>query len=138
MTMSVLRNVIQVLVDRWLASPSHLDLVEAVRASGALPVYVDMGGALLLRPDGEILCLPDGASIEALAVEPDPGWRLTAVAVGAEIYPELKPLLPARPLLTEDCKWCHGRGRIRISESDHRRGPICGKCYGLGWLGGTV
>jgi hypothetical protein len=138
MTTVDLRTVIEALVDRWIAAPAHLDLVEAVRMSGALPVYVDMSGALFLRPDCEILCLPDGDSIEAIAVERDPGWRLTAVVVAAEKYPELKPLLPARPPGTGECKWCGGRGRIRIGESDCRRGPICGRCFGLGWLGGAV
>ena len=86
-----LRGVIPILVEQWLASPTHVELVEAVRVSGALPIYVDMGGALLIRPDGEILCLPD-ESIEALAIESDPVWRLIAVVVGAEKYPELQPL----------------------------------------------
>ena len=40
-----------------------------------------MGGALLLRPDGEVLCLPSG-ELEKLAPESDAGWRLTALVVG--------------------------------------------------------
>jgi hypothetical protein len=47
---------------------------------------------LLLRPDGEILCFP-WDSLGALAPESDPGWWITAVVVGAEKYPELRPLL---------------------------------------------
>jgi hypothetical protein len=136
MTTPDLRSVIEVLVTRWLASPTHLDLVAAVRESGALPVYVDVGGALLLRPDCEILLLPSD-SIETPVIEFDPRWRLTAIVVGAEKYPELKPLLPARPTGIGDCEWCDGRGRIRLGDSKHRRGPICGRCYGLGWLGGV-
>jgi hypothetical protein len=129
-----LRSVIDHLVKQWLAAPTHLELVEAVRMSGALPVYVGMGGALLLRADGEILCFPWDSRGEP-APETDAGWRITAVVVGAEKHPELRPLLPVRPIGTEDCKWCAGRGRIGIGESDHDRGPICGSCYGLGWLG---
>ena len=53
-----LRSVIDRLIYQWLASPSHLELVEAVRISGALPVYMGIGGALLLRSDGEILSIP--------------------------------------------------------------------------------
>jgi hypothetical protein len=133
MTTPKLRNVIQVLVEEWLAAPTHLDLVEAVRVSGALPVYVSWGDTLLPRPDGEILCLPDGDNIEAIAVVSDRSWRLTADVVAVEKHPELAPLLPTRPHGTGKCEWCDGRGRVLIGTSDFR--PICGKCYGLGWLG---
>jgi hypothetical protein len=132
----VLPGVIQSLVDRWLDSPpKDPGLVEAVRSNGALPVYADIGGTLLLRPDGEILALDHG-SRTAPQIEADPGWRITAVVVGAEKYPELRRLLPVRPPGTENCQWCEGRGRVRIGEID--RGPLCGNCYGLGWLGGTL
>jgi hypothetical protein len=135
MTTPDLRSLIQALVDRWLASPSpnDLDLVEAVRASGALPIYADMGGTLFLRPDCEILSL-DHDSKDEPQVETDPSWRLTAVVVGTEKYPELRPFLPARPSGTEDCEACDGRGRVRVGEIDF----LCGRCYGLGWLGGAV
>jgi hypothetical protein len=126
-------SVIDHLIQQWLTSPSHLELVEVVRISGALPVYMGIGGALLLRPDGEILCFP-WDSLGELAPESDPGWRITAVVVGAEKYPELRPLLPVRPCGTADCEWCTGNGRIRIGTSDGHRGPICGRCHGLGWL----
>jgi hypothetical protein len=92
-----------------------------------------MGGALLLRPDGEVLCLPWG-ELEKLAPESDAGWRLTALVLGADKYPELRPLLPVRPSGTADCEACKGGGRIRIEGSGNRRGPICGRCLGLGWL----
>jgi hypothetical protein len=55
-----------------------------------------MGGALLLRPDGEFLCFPwDGMG--KLAPESDAGWRLAAVVAGAEKYPELRPLDRSAP-----------------------------------------
>jgi hypothetical protein len=92
-----------------------------------------MGGALLLRPDGEILCF-HWDSLGELAPETDPGWRVTAVVVGAETYPELRPLLPVRPFGSADCEWCTGSGRIQIRESGRDRGPICGGCHGAGWL----
>jgi hypothetical protein len=129
-----LRSVIEHLITQWLASPTHLELVEAVRISGALPVYVDVGGALLLRADSEILCFP-WDSLGEPAPESDPGWRLTAVVVGAEKHPELRPLLPVRPIGTEDCRWCACHGRICIGDLDRSSDLICGSCYGLGWLG---
>ena len=131
-----LRRAIQSLVDRWLGSPPNdPEFVEVVRASGALPVYADMGGTLFLRPDGEILVL-EHDSRDAPQIEADPGWRMTAVVVGAEKYPELGRLLPARPLGTGDCEGCRGRGRVRFGDIDHDF--LCGTCHGLGWLGGTI
>jgi hypothetical protein len=126
------RALIRSLVERWLASPVRSDLINAVRVSGALPVYSDMGGTLLLRPDGEILSLGSDSEDGEPQVETDFGWRITAVVVGAEQYPELRPLLPIRPSGTEDCKACAGVGRVRIGGTD--RHILCGRRHGLGWL----
>ena len=127
-----LRSVIEHLTTQWLSSPTDVELVEVVRTSGALPVYAGMGATLLLRPDGEILCFPCD-SPGAPVPESDPVWRLIAVVVVAETYPELRPLLPVRPFETPDCQPCAGTGRFRIGESDRRSGVICGECNGLGW-----
>jgi hypothetical protein len=123
---------IRSLVARWLASPDHADLTEAVRVSGALPVYSDMGGTLFIRPDGEVLFLEIDSEDDEPRPLADEAWRMTAVVVGAERYPELRPLVPSRPADTPDCDACAGRGRIRVAESDQRF--LCGRCYGLGWL----
>jgi hypothetical protein len=131
-----LQRVIQSLVDRWIASPPNDPvLVKAVRASGAMPVYADMGGTLFLRPDGEILFLDDVSS-DAPQIETNPGWRITAVVVGAEKHPELGRLLPARPPGIGNCEDCEGHARVRIGDIDYYF--LCGTCHGLGWLGGTV
>jgi hypothetical protein len=131
-----LRKVIQALVDRWLASPSNdPELARAVHNSGALPVYTDIGGTLFVRPDGEILIL-EHDSTGAPRSETDPGWRITAVVVAAEKYPELGGLLPTRPPGATYCQECEGRGRLRVPNFD--RDFLCGKCYGFGWLGATV
>lgn len=127
-----LQTLIRSLVERWLASPDRPGLTGAVRASGALPVYSDMGGTLLLRPDGEILFLDDASEDDKPRLETDEGWRITAVVVGAEKYPELRPLLPIRPAVAEACDACAGQGRIRVAEVSH--GFLCGTCRGLGWL----
>lgn len=131
-----LQKVIQSLVDRWLASPSNdPELARAVRISGALPVYADLGGTLFVRPDGEILVL-EHDSPDAPQVEADPGWRITTVVVAAERFPELVGLLPTRPDGAPDCQECLGRGSFRVPYID--RDWLCGKCYGLGWLGATI
>ena len=131
-----MQDVIRQLVDCWLASaPSDPVLVEAVRSTGAIPVYADIGGTLLLRTDGEILALDDGPSAVP-RIETDLGWRITAMVVGAEKYSELGRLLPVRPSGIGNCEYCEGRGRVRLGDND--RGPLCGNCHGLGWIGGTV
>jgi hypothetical protein len=132
MTTPEQRTLIESLVKRWLVSPVRSDLINAVRVSNALPVYSDLGGTLLLRPDGEILFLDSGSGDDEPQIETDFGWRITAVVVGAEEYPELRPLLPIRPSGTEDCEACAGLGRVRIGETDVR--ILCGRCHGLGWL----
>ena len=125
---------IESLVERWLASHPDSNLVKPVRASRALPVYSDMGGDLLLRPDGEIL-VHDGWEDDEPQIETDSVWRLTAIVVGVEKYPELRPLLPIRDPGTKDCYACGGRGEIHIAgiNCSFR----CGNCCGLGW-GGAV
>jgi hypothetical protein len=125
---------IQSLVQKWLASPTHRELMEVVQTSGALPVYEGMGGTLLLRPDGEILVLTDD-SIEP-EVESDPVWRLIAVVVGAEKYPDLRSLLPVRPPGTPDCDFCGGCGRLRLGTVESN--VMCGSCNGLGWSAAIV
>jgi hypothetical protein len=127
-----LKTLIRSLVERWLDSPDRPDLTETVRASGALPVYSDVGGTLLLRPNGEILFLDAVTGDDEPQLETDQGWRITAVVVGAERYPELRPLLPIRPAVAEKCDACAGQGRIRVAEISH--GFLCGTCRGLGWL----
>jgi hypothetical protein len=63
---------------------------------GGLGVYGDIGGALVLRPDGSVLSV--GRDDEA-ASEASPGWRLIALAAASYQYPELAPARPptARP-----------------------------------------
>src|SRR5689334_15652612 len=105
------RTLIESRVQRWLASPVRSARICAVRGSRAAPVYSDMGGTLLPRPDGEILFLDSDSGDDEPQIETDFGWRITAVVVGAEDYPELRPLLPIRPPGTEDCVACAGLGR---------------------------
>lgn len=127
-----LQAIIRSLVERWLASNDRPDLTAVVCTSGALPVYYGMGATLLLRPDGEILCLDDASDDDVPHLETGEGWRTIAIVVGVEKHPELLPLLPIRPVEAETCDWCSGYGRIRDHEIIY--GILCGKCFGLGWL----
>lgn len=93
-------------------------------ATGALPVYGDIGGDLVIRDDGEILRFdPENA---VTVREDDLRWRLVALSFAAERFPELAALRPVRSAESRVCSVCRGTGRF---EGRAR----CGTCLGLGW-----
>ena len=103
------------------------------RAHGALPLWADLGGAILLRPDGMFLELEWDQPSEQQPREVDePSWSVALVA-GAERYPWLAGLLPSRPEGAIDCSDCHGEGHLRFDTSETRGTVYCGTCDGLGW-----
>jgi hypothetical protein len=68
-------------VSAYLADPDMLgltnDLAVLARTLNALPVCSDIGGALLIKPSGEVLCVhSDQAWNEAshYRAETDPAW----------------------------------------------------------------
>jgi hypothetical protein len=96
----------------------------------ALPVYGDLGGALLLRPDAEVLAVAwDSESVAHVA---EPRERILGLAVAADEFPELRPLLPRRPETAVSCPACGGGGRWKVPWLEP--GPWCGHCMGVGWL----
>ncbi len=123
------------LVQEYLGRPEKTDLHSLVQTIGALPVYRDMGGTFFLRPDGEILSCEHDQE-RPPGVEQDVGWRVKALVVAAEKFPELAVLLPDRPFLAKDCRSCEGKGRVAVPEIE--RSFFCEKCHGLGWLGAAV
>jgi hypothetical protein len=90
----------------------------------ALPVYSDMGGTLFITPTQQILCMRSDDSV--VHEEQSPEWRLVALVAAAERFPELKQLLPVRPVGVSLCTVCSGTGRLH-------QGFRCGSCCGLGW-----
>jgi hypothetical protein len=119
------------LVNEYLARPEKTDVHAVVETTGTLPVYRDIGGTLFLRPDGEILGC-DHDSDGPPVPQNDPAWRITALVVAAEKFPDLAVFLPDRPSLAVDCAACDGRGHITVPEIDKEF--LCEKCCGLGWL----
>lgn len=102
---------------------------------GALPIYADLGGYILLRPDGELLFVDidqDPQDVRVMTTSIEPRWRTLALVVGSEKYPELRELLPVRPNGAQDCRTCGGRGRV--DPTPEVRGLWCGECHGLGWV----
>jgi hypothetical protein len=119
-----LTEAIRRLRDRALSGEDP-DLSRSIaEATGALPVYGDMGGYLVIRDDGEILRFdPENA---VTVREDDLRWRLIARSVAAERFPELASLRPSRPADGRECSTCRGTGLL---EGKAR----CGTCFGLGW-----
>ena len=105
----------------------HKQGVAAVRL-GWLPVSWQMGGVLVLSPDGRVGILSDGPpySIER---EADQVWALTARVHAVRDYPELAALLPVKDRRSIRCGECKGKGRISIGQAS----LDCGKCAALGW-----
>lgn len=111
------------------AGPSgDATLIEAVLRLRAWPVYGDIGGTLLLAADGTVHCQDHNTMV--VGPESDPRWQSRAWAAAAEQVPELRPLLPERPLGVPACAACQGTGRVQVTL---RTRLWCGSCWGLGW-----
>lgn len=94
---------------------------EASLCTDGLPVYMDLGGCLLITPDGSVLeFAPETA---AVSVVTDPSWIRVARTAAAERYEALAGL---RPRGETACPTCGGKG---FFGSDPVR---CGTCGGTG------
>lgn len=100
-----------------------LEAREAASDTGCLPVYADVGGMLLLAPDGEILQY----DYEARSARPerDERWRRVALVSTARDFVELRHMAPVRTESDVTCTQCRGRGTLL--------GGDCGVCLGTGW-----
>jgi len=120
-----LREQVRVWLAEYLAQPGLQHELRDVAAFGALPLYQDVGGCLALRPDGRVVEVFWDKPAQSFG-DASPSWRLVALVNGAEAYPALRALLPARPEGSPDCANCDGRGRLDDA-------GICGACFGLGF-----
>lgn len=127
-----IQDIIRLLVKLWLEEPYWPELVDVVRASCVLPVYMDTGATLFLRPDGKVVRLDHEAADRVPQPETAENWKIVAVVSAAKVYPQLEALVPKRPSGARSCEGCEGRGAIRIDKIDYEFG--CGTCHGLGWL----
>ena len=97
---------------------------ELARAMDVLPAYVDMGGALVLTQDGEVLEFDFESESRKPAHEP---WLTVARGSLARRYDDSAELMPERPADALDCPSCGGTGIML-------KGAICVQCSGLGWI----
>jgi hypothetical protein len=109
---------------------------ELARRFDALPVYSDLGGALLLRPDGAVLSV--GWQDEQKAGPADQRWSLMGRVAAAEFFPELRALVPTPPASAVTCPRCGGAGLERWWVDGVKGVTFCGGCCGLGWLAEPV
>jgi hypothetical protein len=105
------------------------DELKVARASNALPVYIDFGGALAFTAEGSVLLYDWG--LGQISPENDERWIIVAAVAGAEKYPELRAVLPDKPPTAMTCPLCSGRGKRSLTPIF---GARCEKCFGLGWL----
>jgi hypothetical protein len=94
----------------------------------ALLLYGDMGGVIGICPDGELLLLEH--DVPAMAAKPldDPFWVRVALATGSKHYPQLRHLIPKRPVDALTCEACQGTGSMLGFPN-----AIC-CCGGVGWI----
>lgn len=96
---------------------------EAAQATGALPVHADLGGALAVTADGDVIQydFETGAT-----TTPEENWRVLALAKAARRFPELRDLAPRKPAYAIECPSCAGSGTMPGNTD-------CATCWGNGW-----
>jgi hypothetical protein len=109
--------------------PSHAEAGAAATRLGWLPVSWQMGGTLLLHPDGRTGVLSDGPSPYSITPEEGPVWCLIARIHAARKYPDLAVALPVKSESDIPCSECGGRGTTALADVTFD----CPSCHGLGW-----
>jgi hypothetical protein len=112
---------LRIAIAAWLSEAKVSETSKVSRDRTAFRLYADVGGAIFIRPDGNVYWRRD--SRRSPAGRARVGDR--GASSGAREYPGLTELLPERPPTATDCDFCVGVGRVH--------GIICGECSGLGW-----
>lgn len=105
-------------------------LREHARTNNVLPILIDWTGFYGLNPDGEIYFI-DTETGNAPILEERFRYKTIALFQGGKKYPELRELIPERPIEAVDCKHCMGKGTIEIEGIDP--GILVCYCGGTGW-----
>ena len=100
----------------------------SVREHGFLPLYLGWVAVLGIRPDGSFVYLGYEPAPKPARLLEQPFWQRVAIHQGAKKYPELRALLPERPVNAVPCSACRGAGELPGLPP-----VICG-CGGFGWV----
>jgi len=119
-----LRAYLRRMIDEARNASVESTLRDVALATDALPVHIDMGGALVVTTEGAVLEYDFEADATSVAPE---NFRLAALAKAARRFPELQDLAPRRPENAVTCPACAGTGVI-LGKMD------CGTCMSLGWV----
>ncbi len=113
-----------------------LDVRRIAEEMNLLPVVLDMGGCLGLRPNGEVASFV-WDDPQTLRTEHGIRIRNLAYHQASLRYGALKWLKPQRPHDAVVCSHCSGSGRCSTFPLPLADRIIC-YCGGLGWLQGEV
>lgn len=114
-------QVVSRLLEEYLKAPGNdAEEVQAAIASRALPIYRDMGGCVLLRPDG-VLLEHAWEDVESRPLT-HPTVRTAALLAAGRRFPALSGLRPSP--VGSLCAACSGTGRVE--------GLVCSACGGTG------
>jgi hypothetical protein len=132
--LSAMKSVIQQALSKYMAGPEQpvfeLDLRTVAAQLHVLPLMLDMGGCYALRQDGTVISFAWDATLDH-RIETDARIIRIALFQGSLKHPEIVELVPKRPVGAENCRLCHGTGKV--SEKPALDAFVC-YCGGLGWL----
>jgi hypothetical protein len=123
------RQAIRLVLAEWLEAPHLPDLVPVARKLQALPVYADIGAALLVTLSGEVVAVSTDRPWDANAVashDVGPEWARLAHLEASRRHPTLDFLRPIRSSGAADCPQCSGTGWAIAGSAGSRF--RCGGC----------
>jgi len=109
-----------------------MQLRAVVLKLNVLPLVLDMGGCLAIKPEGEIISFAWDSEMD-IQIELDERIRNIALFQGTAKYPELKAMIPARTKDAVDCPHCNGTGIEPLATELQITNIVC-YCGGLGWI----
>ena len=120
-------------LDEYLSAGTDPDITRSARFHNALPLWLDTGGCVALRPNGELISWawdePEKLLELDVAGERDRRMVHVARAQGAQRYPQIAGLAPVRDEHSQVCPSCHGSGKMPNVPD----GFVC-ECGGVGWI----
>jgi hypothetical protein len=92
-----------------------------------IPLYLGWTETIGIRADGEVVSWSTEGEYSGVRSVDHRTWVVPALVAGLSWYPELRALLPERPMNASDCP-CRQHPLLASGKF------LCGACGGLGWL----